>query len=48
MAKRRISDDEFLALLRKSERQLYAWQQSLPPERRSGLLKVYFWVFGKP
>ena len=48
MAKRRISDDEFLALLRKSERQIYAWQQSQPPERRSGLLKVYFWVFGKP
>ena len=48
MAKRRITYDEFLTLLRQSERQIYDWQQSQPQERRSGLLKVYFWVFGKP
>ena len=48
MAKRRITDDEFLARLRESERQIYDWQQSLPPEERSGLLKFYFRLFGKP
>jgi GT2 family glycosyltransferase len=48
MGKRRISNDDFLALLRESERQIYDWQRSQPPERRSDLLKVYFWVFGKP
>ncbi len=48
MAKRRITDDEFLARLRESERQIYDWQQSRPPEERSGLLRFYFRVFGKP
>jgi GT2 family glycosyltransferase len=48
MAKRRVTDDEFLARLRESERQIYEWQQSRPPEERSGLLKVYFGLFGKP
>ncbi len=48
MAKRRITDEEFLARLRVSERQIYGWQQSLPPHERSGLLKFYFSLFGKP
>ena len=47
MAKRRITEDVFLARLRESERQIYDWQQSQSPEDRSGLLKVYFRVFGK-
>ena len=37
IAKRRISDDEFLQKLRDSERQIYDWQQSRPTDR-SGLL----------
>jgi GT2 family glycosyltransferase len=48
MAKRRITDAEFLARLRKSERQIYDWQQLRSPEERSGLLKFYFGLFGKP
>ncbi len=48
MAKRHITDDEFLARLRESERQIYDWQQSQSPEERSGLLNFYFRLFGKP
>jgi GT2 family glycosyltransferase len=48
MARRRISDDEFLARLRESERQISDWQQSQSAEQRSGLLKFYFRFFGKP
>jgi GT2 family glycosyltransferase len=48
MANRRITDGEFLAQLRESERQIYDWQRSLPPAERSGLLKLYFRLFGKP
>jgi GT2 family glycosyltransferase len=48
VAKRRINDDEFLARLRESERQIYDWQQLQSPEERSGLLKFYFGMFGKP
>ena len=48
MARRRINDAEFLARLRDSERQIYDWQQSQKPEERSGLLKIYFRLFGKP
>jgi GT2 family glycosyltransferase len=48
MANRRITDAEFLAQLRESERQIYDWQRSLPPAERSGLLKLYFQLFGKP
>ena len=48
MAKRRITDDEFLLRLRESERQIYDWQQSQSPEERSGLLKFYFGLFGRP
>jgi hypothetical protein len=45
MSKRRISDDEFLQRIRDSERQIFEWQQSRPPEQRSTLLKVYFRLF---
>jgi GT2 family glycosyltransferase len=48
MAKRRITDAEFLVRLRESERQVYDWQQSRPPDDRSGLLKFYFRLFGRP
>ncbi len=48
MAKRRITDDEFLNRLRQSERQIYDWQQAQSQEERSGLLRVYFLLFGKP
>ena len=48
MAKRRITDDEFLARLRASERQIYDWQQSQSPGNRSGLLSFYFRLFGEP
>ncbi len=48
MASRRISDLEFLAQLRRSERQIYDWQRSMPPAQRSGLLKLYFQLFGEP
>ena len=48
IAKRRITDDEFLGRLRESERQIYDWQQSRAQEDRSGLLKFYFRLFGKP
>ena len=48
MIKRRITDAEFLARLRESERQIYNWQQSQPSESRSGLLKLYFRLFGRP
>ena len=44
---RRISDEDFLAGLRESERQIYDWQRSQSPEERSGLLKLYFRLFGK-
>ncbi len=46
LGKRRISDDDFLARLRESERQIYEWQQSAA--NPSGLLKFYFGLFGKP
>jgi GT2 family glycosyltransferase len=48
MAKRKISDAEFLQLLHASERQIWEWQQSHPPEERSRLLELYFRLFGKP
>jgi GT2 family glycosyltransferase len=47
MALRRISDAELLERLRASERQIYDWQQSLPPQTRSALLKFYFALFGR-
>jgi GT2 family glycosyltransferase len=44
---RRISDAEFLSLLKNSEKQILEWENTRPPESRSGLLKVYFALFGK-
>jgi GT2 family glycosyltransferase len=48
MARRRISDDEFLERLRTSERGIWEWQQSRTPQERSQLLKTYFRLFGRP
>lgn len=48
MNTRRLRDAEFLTRLRDSERQIYYWQRSLPPKRRSALLKMYFRIFGQP
>jgi GT2 family glycosyltransferase len=48
MAKRQINDKEFLFRLRASERQIYDWQQAQSAQERSGLLKFYFRLFGKP
>jgi GT2 family glycosyltransferase len=48
MARRKISDTAFLQLLHSSERQIWEWQQSQPPEERSRLLELYFRLFGKP
>jgi GT2 family glycosyltransferase len=47
-ARRRITDAEFLVRLRESERQIYDWQHSQAPDERSGLLKIYFRLFGRP
>ena len=43
-----ISDDEFLTRLQDSERQIYEWHQSRPPQDRSALLNFYFRIFGRP
>ena len=48
MTKQHLSDTEFLERLRASERQIWEWQQSRPPEERSALLRTYFRLFGKP
>lgn len=48
LARQRIGDNEFLARLRDSERQIYDWHQSRPPSQRSTLLKFYFRLFGRP
>ena len=48
MARRRIPDSEFLDRLRTSERQIWDWQQSRPPQQTSRLLGFYFRVFGSP
>lgn len=48
LARRKISDTDFGARLRASERQIWQWQQSRPPEERSRLLKIHFGLFGKP
>ena len=47
MTKRRISNTEFLERLRASERQIWEWQQLKSARERSGLLKAYFWLFGR-
>jgi len=48
MFKKRISDEDFLERLRASERQIWEWQQSRAPEKRSSWLRAYFRLFGKP
>lgn len=45
MRARRISPEQFLALLRASERQIFLWQAGLPKNARSRLLSAYFWLF---
>ena len=45
MAKRQIDDEQLLALMQVSERQIYDWQQSRPANERSSLLKLYFRLF---
>jgi hypothetical protein len=45
MAKRKIDDDQFLALMQMSERQVYDWQQSRVEGERSSLLNLYFRTF---
>lgn len=45
LAKRRISDSDFLARLLASERQIYTWHMSRLSGERSALLKVYFLLF---
>ncbi len=47
MAKRQISDQEFLARLREAELQVYQWQRGRPAKDRSELLNFYFWLFGQ-
>lgn len=46
--KQRISNAEFERLLMESERQVWEWHSSRPPEAQSGLLKTYFRIFGAP
>lgn len=48
MSRRQMGDAEFLELLYASERQIYDWQEALPPQQRSGLLKSYFRLVGRP
>ena len=48
MSRRRLRDAELLNRLRDSERQIYDWQQTLPPQSRSSLLNLYFRIFPKP
>jgi GT2 family glycosyltransferase len=48
MSNRQITDAEFLMRLRESERQIYEWHQSRPPQDRSALLNFYFRIFGRP
>lgn len=44
---RRLSDEELLAKLKKSEERIRRWQQSPLNQRPSRLLLLYFWVFRK-
>jgi len=48
LSKRAISDEEFERLLIDSERQVWSWHSTRPPESQSGLLKTYFRIFGHP
>jgi GT2 family glycosyltransferase len=43
---RRITDSEFIAALRTSEKQVSEWQRSLrAPDSPSKMLRIYFWLF---
>ena len=48
LKRRRITDAEFLSLLKASEEQILEWEDTRTPESRSGLLTAYFALFGKP
>ena len=48
MAKRKIDDQQLLAVMRMSERQVYEWHQSQPEAQRSSLLNLYFRLFAQP
>ena len=48
MKRKRISNSEFLSLLRQSERQLYDWHMQRPKKARSRLMTVYFSLLGRP
>jgi GT2 family glycosyltransferase len=47
LKQRRITDAEFLNLLKTSEEQILEWENMRTLESRSGLLKAYFTLFGK-
>jgi len=47
MQRRRITNADFLRLLRESEKQVLEWENTRPAASRSGLLKIYFGLFGK-
>ena len=47
LSKRRIDDDEFLQKLRASEQQIYDWHSAQQDETKSGLLNIYFRLFGR-
>ena len=48
MSKRQTNDAIFLTRLQDSERQVYDWHHSRPPQSRSALLTAYFRLFGRP
>jgi len=47
MRHRRITSADFLRILQDSERQVLQWENTRPAASRSGLLKIYFGLFGK-
>ena len=47
-SQRKLTPQDLLKELRKSEAQIAAWQQSVAPERRSKLLSAYFAICGRP
>ena len=47
MAKRTIDDEQLLALMHMSERQVFDWHHSQPENERSSLLNLYFRIFGE-
>ena len=47
-SRRKLTSDNLLKELQKSEAQVAAWQQSLSSERQSKLLSAYFAICGRP